>query len=105
MEKEITKSEERRLAVQKANEKNPGGYVAQMRERETGCLWIEDGKFGKFFSIVINSIDEFGIEREERYVAFRNKFKKEGDKKPDFQIYKPQKKTEKPPELSEDSKL
>ena len=54
---------------------------------EAGAIWIKEGASGEYLSISIG---------DERYVAFKNKFKKEA-KHPDW-IVKRSKPREQPPE-------
>lgn len=47
-----------------------------------GAAWLKDGRRGKFMSVRITT--ESG---DQNYLMFRNKFKREGDNKPDYEVF------------------
>lgn len=60
---------------------------AEMRERKVGGLWIKGSEDRPHIFIQIEKIDEFGRRHKRSYVAFTNKFKKEDNNQPDYEVY------------------
>lgn len=54
-----------------------------------GALWVKENDNGKFFSMVVK-ID--GVEHT--FFGYPNKFKKEGERTPDYRIFTPKEKTQ-----------
>lgn len=52
-----------------------------------GALWVKENERGKFFSMTIE-IDG----KSHSFFGFHNRFKKEGEKSPDYRIYLPKEK-------------
>lgn len=59
------------------------------KESPIGALWIKEGQYGKFFSMVLEINGT-----KESYVGFKNKFYEEGSNKPHYKIYKSRKNRE-----------
>lgn len=52
-----------------------------------GALWVKENDHGKFFSMVVK-VD--GVEHT--FFGYPNKFKKDGEKTPDYRIFSPKEK-------------
>lgn len=49
-----------------------------------GALWVKENENGKFFSMTININGT-----DHTFFGFQNRFKKEGERSPDYRIYLP----------------
>jgi hypothetical protein len=54
------------------------------KDNSVGAIWEKNGQYGVYLSI---SIEIDG--KKYNYTAFKNKYKQEGDNKPDFKIMPP----------------
>lgn len=54
-----------------------------MAKDDVGAIWVKPGKKGEYLSISI----DIGEGVRKQFVAFRNDYKKEGDKAPDYRIF------------------
>ncbi len=60
------------------------------KQLSIGGIWIKQGQKGEFLSISI----DIGEGVKKSFLAFRNDYKKEGDKAPDYKIYESKPKEE-----------
>lgn len=52
--------------------------------KDIGAVWVKSGQYGNYLSI---SVEINGVKHN--FTAFANKYKEQGDKKPDFKIMPP----------------
>lgn len=59
------------------------------KSNDIGAIWIKSGQYGDYLSI---SVEINGVKHN--LVAYPNKYKEQGDKKPDYRIPGPKPKTQ-----------
>jgi len=69
--------------------------VESIKDNSIGAVWVKSGQYGDYLSI---SLEIDGTKHN--YTAFANKYKQEGDKKPNFRIMPP--KTDSKPSSQDD---
>jgi len=63
------------------NQNNNNENMPVNKPKSVGGLWKRTNEYGEYFSV---SIEIGGVKHN--FMAFRNRYKEEGDKKPDFTI-------------------